>query len=204
MKPHSNDLIAAWELHKLRQGSLSLEEYIARLRILVKKANYPVEQHERFLGDFLVLELRPCAKGPLQSRKSLTFKEAYEMAKSEESADKQLQLTNTKVVLHSINTSRGYQSQRNQRRTPTTGSGKPQACRNCDWDPHSESNAQQVMLHATIATKWDTWLRYVCQSRKRKMCMTLKLPAMAHVSRYQTQVRYPVITCFWAQLVQHH
>ena len=45
------------------------------------------------------------------------------------------QLMNTDV--HSINTSRGYQGQRNQRQTPNTGAGKPQACRNCGWGPHS-------------------------------------------------------------------
>ena len=55
VKPHWNELIAAWELHNLRQGTLSLEEFIARLRILLKEANYPVEHNERFLRDFLVL-----------------------------------------------------------------------------------------------------------------------------------------------------
>ena len=46
VKPHSNELIAVWELHNLRQGTLSLKEFIAKLRILVKKANYPVEQNK--------------------------------------------------------------------------------------------------------------------------------------------------------------
>ena len=45
----------SWELHNLRQGTLSLEEFIARLRILLKEANYPVEHNERFLRNFLVL-----------------------------------------------------------------------------------------------------------------------------------------------------
>ena len=34
---------------------LSLEEFIAKLRILVKEANYPVEHNDRVLRDFLVL-----------------------------------------------------------------------------------------------------------------------------------------------------
>ena len=55
MKPHSNELIAAWELHTLSQGTLSLEEFIAKLRILLKEANYPVEHNDRFCRDFLVL-----------------------------------------------------------------------------------------------------------------------------------------------------
>ena len=55
VKPHSNELIAVWELHDLRQGTLSLEEFIAKLRILVKEANYSVKNNDRFVRDFLVL-----------------------------------------------------------------------------------------------------------------------------------------------------
>jgi len=36
VKPHSNELIAAWGHHNRRQGTLSLEEFIAKLTILVK------------------------------------------------------------------------------------------------------------------------------------------------------------------------
>ena len=45
VKPHSNELIAVWELHSLRQGALSLKEFMAKLRILVKEVNYPVEHN---------------------------------------------------------------------------------------------------------------------------------------------------------------
>ena len=142
MRPHSNELIAAWELYNLRQGTLYLEEFITRLRTLLKEAKY----NERFLRD-LVLGMNSdrVRKDCFKVGNALTFKEAREMAKSEESADKQLQLMNTEV--HSINTSRGYQGHRNQRQTPNTGASKPQACRNCGWGPHSRE------LHATTATK---------------------------------------------------
>jgi len=66
---------------------------------------------------------------------ALTFRQARDMAKSEESADKQLQLMNTEV--HSINAPKGYQGQKNQRQTRNMSSGKSQACRNCGWGPHS-------------------------------------------------------------------
>lgn len=55
-KPYSNELIAVWELHNLRQGTLSLKEFIAKLRILVKKANYPVE-HNKAIPASKCLEL---------------------------------------------------------------------------------------------------------------------------------------------------
>ena len=63
-----------------------------------------------------------------------TFKEVRDMAKSEESADKQIQLMNTEV--YSINVPKGYQCQGNQRPAPNTGSSKLQACRNCGWGTH--------------------------------------------------------------------
>ena len=46
-------MVAVWELHNLHRGKLSLEEFIAKLGILIKEANYPVDH--RFLSDILVL-----------------------------------------------------------------------------------------------------------------------------------------------------
>ena len=137
VKQHSNELIAAWELHNLQQGTLSLEEFIAKLRILVKEANYAAEHNDRFLRDFLVLGMNSdhVQKDCFKVGNALTFKEGRDMAKSEESADKQLQLMNTEV--HSINTRKGYQGQRNQQPTLYTGSGKLETCRNCGCGPHS-------------------------------------------------------------------
>ena len=54
VKPHSNELMAAWELYNFKQGTLSLEEFIAKLRLLVKEANYSTAHQERFLRNFLV------------------------------------------------------------------------------------------------------------------------------------------------------
>ena len=55
MKLHSSEFIAVWELHNLRQGTFSLEEFIAKLRIHVKEANYPVEHNDRLMRNLLVL-----------------------------------------------------------------------------------------------------------------------------------------------------
>ena len=103
----------------------------------MKEANYPTEHNNRFLRDFLVLGINSdhVQKDCFKVGNALTFKEACDMAKPEESADKQLQLINTEV--HSINTPKGYQGQGNQQPTLNTGSGKLQACRNCGWCPHS-------------------------------------------------------------------
>ena len=92
-----------WELHNLRQGTVSLEKFIAKLRILVKEANYLVEHNDRFKRDLLVLGMNSgrVRKDSFKVGNTLTFKKVRDMAKSEESADKQLQLMNTEV--HSIN-----------------------------------------------------------------------------------------------------
>ena len=90
-------LIAVWALHNLRQGTLCLEKLVAKLRILVKEANYLVEHNDGFMRDFLVLGMNSdrARKDCFKVGNTLTFKKVLDMAKSEESADKQLQLMNT-------------------------------------------------------------------------------------------------------------
>ena len=151
VKPHSNELIAVWELHNLCQGTLSLEEFIAKLRLLVKEANNPVKSNDWFVRDFLVLGMNSdCVwKDWFKVRNVPTFKEVHDMAKSGESADKQLQLMNTEV--YSINVPKRYQCQGNQRPTSNTGSSKLQACRNCGWGTHPWEQCPVKMLHITSA-----------------------------------------------------
>ena len=56
VKPQSNELMSAWELHELKQGAMSIEEFITKIRIHLKEANYPAGLHDRFLRDHFVLE----------------------------------------------------------------------------------------------------------------------------------------------------
>ena len=109
------------ELHNHRQGTLALEEFIAKLRIRAKEAYYPIEHNDPFMRDFFVLEMNSdlFRKDCFKVGNAFTFKEVRDMAMSEESADKQLQLMNTEV--YSINVRKGYQRQGNQRPTPNTG-----------------------------------------------------------------------------------
>ena len=128
------------------------KNFFAKLRILVKEANYSVKSNDRFVRDFLVLGMNSDSvwKDWFKVGNVPTFKEVCDMAKSEESADKQLQLMNTEVC--SINVPKRYQCQGNQRPTSNTGSSKLQACRNCGSGvPTLESNAPWRMLHVTSA-----------------------------------------------------
>ena len=123
-KPHSNELLAVWELHNLRQGMLSLEDFFTKLRILIKEANYPACSKRLFYNE----------------RNTLTFSKAREMAKTDESAERQMQLMNASEVnnITSIRDKR-YQSQRNEvRHNPGSGIGKGQQCRNCGRGSHSQ------------------------------------------------------------------
>ena len=159
VKPHSNELIAAWELHNLCQGTLSLEEFIAKLRILVKEANYPAEHHDRFLRDFLVLGMNSdrVRKDCFKKGNILSFSEAREMAKAEESADKQLQLMITAVEVHPVTSENKNPNQRDQsdagggtKRTQNGNRwGKTPTFRNCGWGPRAreQCTAKNTTCH---------------------------------------------------------
>ena len=71
-----------WELHNLRQGTFSLEEFIAKLRILVKEANYPVEHNDRSMRNLPVLGMKSdrVRKDCFKVGNGLTFKEVRDMA----------------------------------------------------------------------------------------------------------------------------
>ena len=94
---------------------------MAKLRIPAKEAYYPIQHNDRFMRDFLVVGMNSdlLRKDCFKVGNAFTFKEVRDMAKSEESADKQLQLMNTQI--YSINVPKGYQGQGNQLPTPYTG-----------------------------------------------------------------------------------
>ena len=87
VKSRCSELIAVWELQNLRQGSISLEEFIAKLKILVKEANYPVEHNDRFMRDFLVLEMNSdrVGKDCFKVGNAVTFKEVRDIWRSQKS-----------------------------------------------------------------------------------------------------------------------
>ena len=87
----------------------------------MKEAYYPIEHNDPFMRDFFLLEMNSdlFRKDCFKVGNAFTFKEVRDMAMSEESVDKQLQLMNTEE--YSINVRKGYQRQGNQRPTPNTG-----------------------------------------------------------------------------------
>ena len=81
-----------------------MEEFIAKLRLLIKKANYPTAHHEGFLRDFLVFAMNSqrVRKESLKEGNSLTFQKAKDLAKAEESADTQLKLMNKATEVNTV------------------------------------------------------------------------------------------------------
>ncbi|CAH3016616.1 unnamed protein product, partial [Porites evermanni] len=67
--------------------------------IRAKEAYYPIEHNHPFMRDFFVLGMNSdlFRKDCFKVGNAFTFKEVRDMAMSEESADKQLQLMNTEV-----------------------------------------------------------------------------------------------------------
>ncbi|KAL9950226.1 hypothetical protein ACROYT_G042698 [Oculina patagonica] len=173
VKPHSNELIAAWELHNLRQSILvkaQADHPMCSWLIIVDKVClcYPSEHHDRFLRDFLVLGMNSdhVKKECFKEGNALTFSKAREMAKADESAEKQLQLMNPVVSeVHPVNSTMKTQFQSDQLNPVAGGSrqnpkgnksGKTQLCRNCGWALTLVNSAQQEMRHVITAKRWDT------------------------------------------------
>ncbi|CAH3178551.1 unnamed protein product [Porites lobata] len=65
-----------------------------------KEANYLIEHNDRSMRDFVVLRMNSdrFQKDCFKVGNAFTFKDVRDMAKSEESADKQLQLMNTELL----------------------------------------------------------------------------------------------------------
>ena len=97
---------------------------------------------------------------------------------------------NTEV--RSINVPEGYQRHET--------SDRPLILAQVDHRP-AGSPAKNATCH--YCQKRGNLERYVCQSRRRKMCMKSKRPVPAEVNQYLTLASHRVITCFRTQLVQH-
>ena len=146
VKPQSNELMAAWELHHTKQESLSLEEFIAKLRILVKEANYPDGQHDRFLHDFLVFGMTSdrARKECFKEGNALPLQRAVDLARAEESAEKQLQRITKPCDVHAVG------------RHKPSGPSKPnkEHCRNCGGKSHPREQcpARNAKCHSCRKT----------------------------------------------------
>ena len=168
VKPHSNELIAAWELYNIKQATLSLEEFIAKLRLLMKDANYPIAHHERFLRDFLVFEMNSqrVSKECLKEGNSLTFQKAKDVAKAEESADTQLKLMNKTTEVNTVKKHLTRKAGKSDDKHSSAGTFQKPSF-SCGRGPHARDRCPAKSGKCHFCKKTEHFAN-VCLSKKKK------------------------------------
>ena len=176
VKPQSNELMAAWELHHIKQENLSLEGFIAKLRTLVKEANYPEAQQDRFLRDFLVMGMNSdkARKECLKTGNALTFEKARDLARVEESAEKQLQQMSKPLDVHSVKkkpsksqgkTKSSHTQSRYDEKSKIPNTNM-KTCRNCGRDSHPKDDCPAKGIQCHFCSKVGHYAR-VCLSKNK-------------------------------------
>ena len=176
----TNELIAAWELYNIKQATLSLEEFIAKLRLLMKEANYPIAHHERFLWDFLVFGMNSqrVRKECLKEGNSLTFQKAKDVAKAEESADTQLKLMKKTTEVNTVKKPLTRKaSKSDDKHSSAETFQKP--CFNYGRSPHARDKCPAKSAKCHFCQKTGHFAN-VCLSKKKKQNL------------HQAEVKHPV------------
>ena len=91
-KPKSNALAAAANFRRLKQGDLSLAEYIDKATILCDQCEYPPEARNRLLQDAIVIGL--CSKEGyykcIEKGSGYTLEEAIEITQNQDATAHQV------------------------------------------------------------------------------------------------------------------
>ena len=106
-KPQSNQILARYQLRCLKQGEMSLEEFITKARALIDDAGYSGVMKEEMLRDTLIFGINSdkVRKDAIAKGNSLTYKSVYDLAKTEESTKAQMQAItkgNQQAALYSV------------------------------------------------------------------------------------------------------
>lgn len=101
-KPQSNQILSRFQLRCLKQGDMTLEEFMTKARLLIEDSGYAGAVQEEMLRDTLVFGLKSdkVRKDAIAIGNDLTFQQVYNLAKTEESTRAQM-----KVITQSDNTS---------------------------------------------------------------------------------------------------
>ena len=91
-KPQSNQILSRYQLRCLKQGDMSLEEFVTKARLLVDDSSYPAAVKQETLRDTLVFGLRSdkVRRDAIAKGNDLTFQQVYEFAKVDESTRVQM------------------------------------------------------------------------------------------------------------------
>ena len=117
VRPRSNKILAIFQLRCLRQGDMSLEEFLTRARTLIDEGGYEGDAKEEELRNVLVFGMNSdkARRDAIAFGNDLTFEAAYNMAKTEESTTAQMDVItkrqNSESEVHAVR-SRGKQKDR--------------------------------------------------------------------------------------------
>ena len=106
-KPQSNQILSRYQLRCLKQGNMSLEEFVTKARLLVDDSGYPAAVKDESERDTLVFGLRSdkVRRDAIAKGNELTFQQVYELAKVDESTRAQMKAitqSEDKTELHSV------------------------------------------------------------------------------------------------------
>jgi len=112
-KPQSNQILSRYQLRCLKQDDLPLEEFITKARTLIDEAGYNPAFKEEMLRDTLVFGIASdkVRREAISKGNNLTFKQVYDLAKTNESTKNQMQAMTQHSVIHDVKTRRRQQNQ---------------------------------------------------------------------------------------------
>ena len=140
VKPMSNQILARFQLRCLQQGDVSLEEFVTQTRTLIDDGGYEQGHKAETLRDTLVFGIKSdkARRDAIAIGNDLTFQQVYDLAKTEESTEAQMDVI-TKKQSHDSNVhavrSRGAQQQRRGGWDQERGSN--------NWDAQQSRQQQQ-------------------------------------------------------------
>ncbi|XP_077972709.1 uncharacterized protein LOC144427401 [Styela clava] len=118
-KPQSNQILVRFQLRSLKQGDTSLEEFVTKARSLIDESGYAATAVDETLRDTLVFGLKSdkVRKDAIALGNMLTFKQIYDLAKTEESTKAQMEIittNNTTNDLHAMKRQPAYRKSNNK------------------------------------------------------------------------------------------
>ena len=106
-KTQSNQILSRYQLRCLKQGDMSLEEFVTKARLLVDDSRYPAAVKDESLRDTLVFSLKSdkVRRDAIGKGNELTFQQVYELAKVDKSTRAQMKAitqSEDKTELHIV------------------------------------------------------------------------------------------------------
>ena len=79
-KPQSNQILARYQLRRLKQGDISLEEFVIKARLLIDDGGYISAVRDSTLRNTLVFGLKSVRKDSIALGNTLIFRQVYDVS----------------------------------------------------------------------------------------------------------------------------